>query len=192
MAHCEATWRLRAARNSKLAFLNVQCTGLAGKPHPVLSGILTTQEVMRSRIHIKMLSGDYPCYYYIGSDRNQDTTCRLCKSLAPHHLAPPEDMIHLITRCRATADIRTKITPELLNIIAQHFPNNTILDYPNHTHLTQLILDPTSLNLPMTMRISPEHPALPQVLTLCRHICFAIHKDRTRRLKILGLLDSRL
>jgi hypothetical protein len=46
----EATWRQKADRNSKLKFLNVQTTGLAGRPHPLLLGVLTTQEVMRSMV----------------------------------------------------------------------------------------------------------------------------------------------
>jgi hypothetical protein len=56
-AFYEAIWREKASRNSKLFFLNVQVTGLAGRPHPVLSGGMSTQEVVRSRIHVKMLSG---------------------------------------------------------------------------------------------------------------------------------------
>ena len=136
-----------------LGFLNVQVQGLSGRPHPVISGILTTQEVTRSRVHLKMLAGDYPCYFYLGSDRDEDTSCPLCQALSPGRHVPQEDMVHLLTQCRGTADTRTRVTPELLNTISMHFPNNTILQYPNHTHLTQLILDPTSLNLPMTICI---------------------------------------
>ena len=182
----EAAWRKKASGNSKLNFLNVQTLGLTKRVHPVLSGVLTTQEAERSRIHIKMLCGDYPCYAYLGSDRNQDAQCRLCQLVSPHQPAPTEDMVHLLTRCRATSDTRTRILPELLNIISTYFPNNDILVHPNNTNLTQLILDPSSLNLPMTIRISPSHPALLQVLTVCRNLCFAIHKDRTRQLKYLG------
>ena len=83
-AHNERIWREKAATNSKLGFLNVQISGLAGRPHPVLTGILTTRDVMCSRIHIKMLSGDYPCFSYLGSDKNQDALCCLCQSLSPH------------------------------------------------------------------------------------------------------------
>jgi hypothetical protein len=185
-AYHEVNWRGKAAGNSKLNFLNVQTNGLAGRPHPVLSGILTTQEVLRSRIHIKMLAGDYLCYSYLGRDRNQESYCRLCLSASPQHPAPIEDMVHLLTRCKGTTGTRTRIVTDLLNLISLYFPNNDILVHPNHTHLTQLILDPTSLNLPMTVRISPDHPALHQVLAVCRNLCFAIHKDRTRQLKSLG------
>ena len=181
----ELSWRGKAASNSKLSFLNVQVTGLSGKTHPVLSGILSTQEVERSRIHVKMLAGDYCCYSYMGSDRLQDAYCRLCQLLHHEHPAPVEDMVHLLTRCIATRETRTRLLSDLLNEISLHFPNNKILEQPNHLHLTQLILDPTSLNLPISIRISPDHPALTIVLNVCRSLCFAVHKDRTRQLKKL-------
>ena len=185
-AYHEAFWRLKDKNNSKLHFLNVQTTGLSGRPHPTILGILTTQDVVKSRIHLKMLSGDYPCYYYLGSDREQDAFCRLCHSLLPFHPPPSdEDMVHLLTRCRGTLETRARIIPELLNTIQQHFPTNGILVHQNHSHLAQLILDPTSLNLPINMRISPDHPALSPALAVCRKLCFAIHKDRTNQLKKL-------
>ena len=137
-----------------------------------------------------MLSGDYPCFSYLGSDRNQDAHCRLCQSLSPHCTAPDENMVHVLTRCRATSDTWTKIIPDLLNTIAVYFPRNNILDCTNHQHLSQLILDPTSLNLPLSIRISPDHPDLLKVLAVCRNLCFAINKDRTRQLKNLGIKYS--
>ena len=184
-AYHESVWRQKAKDNSKLEFLHVQTAGLSGRPHPVLSGILTTRDVVRARVHTKMLAGDYPCYYNMGSDRNQDSYCRLCKLISPDQPSPTEDMVHLLTRCRGTQDTRTRIVPELLNTINHLFPTNNILLYPNHTQLTQLILDPTSLNLPSTIRIGPDHPALSPVLNICRNLCYALHKDRTRQLKTI-------
>ena len=102
-----------------------------------LSGILTTQEVLRSRIHIKMLSREYLCYSYLGSDRNQATHCRLCQSAFPCHPAPTMDMTHLQTICLCTADTRTRMIPDLLNVISMYFPTNEILVHPNNTHQTQ-------------------------------------------------------
>ena len=98
-AHHEAMLRSKAAANSKLQFLNIQASGLSGRPHPVLTGIISTQEVVRSRIHIKMLAGDYPCQKYIGTDRNQDQSCPLCISLFPVKPAQVDDMTHLLSRC---------------------------------------------------------------------------------------------
>ena len=158
---------------------------MSGRPHPSISGVTTAHNFIESRIHIKMLLGDYPYFSYLGSHREQDASCRLCHFLFPEYPPPDEDMVHLITRCRATLETRSRIIPELLNTIKQHFPTNSILILQNHSHLTQLILDPTSLNLPMNMRISPDHPALTQVLAVCRNICFSIHKDRTKQLRML-------
>ena len=145
--------------NSKLGCLNVQVTGLAGRPHPVLSGILTTQDVLHSRVHIKMIAGDYPCCAHLGSDRNKDSACPLCQYLHPVYPAPVEDIVHLVTRCKATSETRSQYVPNLLNTIAKYCPSNPILIQQNHVQLTQLILDPTSLNLPLAMRICHEHPA---------------------------------
>ena len=114
----------------------------------------------------------------------QKLGCKLCvmSSYITWLPVPAEDMVHLLTRCRGTADTRNRVLPELLNTLASHFPNNSILSSPNQTHLTQLILDPTSLNLPVTIRIDPAHPALTLVLTMCRNMCYAIHKDRIRKI----------
>ena len=130
-----------------------------------------------------MLCGDYPCYSYTGTSRDQDSFCRLCQHYYPQHKPPDEDMVHLLVRCRCTADTRAGILPELFNVISLHFPHNTILGNPNQTNLTQMILDPTSLNLPLTARIAPNHPALPEILRVCRKLCFAIHRCRTSKLK---------
>ena len=181
----EKKWRAKARTNSKLKFLNVEVTGLSCRPHPILSGILTTQDTMRSRVHLKMLAGDYPCYAYIGKDRDQDQGCPLCQRLYPTHPSPLDDLVHLLSRCRATADTRQQYLPVLLNTISMYCPNNPILTQLHHSHvqLTQLILDPTSLNLPLAMRISPDHPALCPVLAVCRTLCHAVHKERTRQLR---------
>ena len=104
----------------------------------------------------------------------------------PETPAPAEDMTHLLVTCRATATTRTRLMPELLNIIASQSPNNELLTKPNHAYLAQLILDPTSLNLPSSIRISQDHPGLQQLLPMCRTICYAIYKDRLRQLKQSG------
>ena len=170
-----------------MTFFNVQTIGLADRLHPVVTGILSTQEVMRARVHIRMLSGDFPCYLHIATDRNQDPACRLCQHLFPEEPVPAEDMIHLLMRCRATADTRTRLIPELMNIVALESPNNDILSKPNHTHLTQLVLDPTLLNLPPGIRLSYDHPGLSKLFPMCRTLCYAIHKDRLRQLNQLRL-----
>ena len=184
--YTEAIWRRKAADNSKLGFLNVQTLGLSRKVHPVLLGIITTQDVMRSRIHVRMLAGDYPCFANIGSHLHGDNYCKLCQALRPQTPAPVEGMVHLVTMCRATAETRTRILPDLLNLVSQYYPYNQILLEPNPTQLTQFILDPTSLNLPVGIRICSNSKDLHKVITVCRNICFSIHKDRTKQLRIFN------
>ena len=79
----ESVWRSKAANNSKLTYLNTQATGLSGRPHPVLTGILTTQDVVFSRVHVKILAGDYLCNYYLDKDRGLGGQCRLCPVWSP-------------------------------------------------------------------------------------------------------------
>ena len=184
LSHHEHILRVKASRNYKLQFLNCQTTGLSGRPHAVLNNILTTQDVVKCRVHIKMLAGDYPCQYYVGKDRNQDTSCKLCKHLVSPSLPnPSEDMVHLLTACRATSDTRERILPDLLNAINIDMPTNPILRLQNNVQLAQLVLDPTSLNLPLDIRVSPDNPLLSTILPICRNYCFSIHKHRTRLLK---------
>ena len=183
ITHHERKLRDKAATNSKLGFLNVKASGLSGRPHPVLFGVFTTQEVMRTRVHLKMLAGDYPCSAYIGSDRGQDTSCKLCKVLHPQHPPPTDDLVHVLTECRVLSDTRSRYIPDLLNTIAQHLPLSQLLVNTNNTELTQFILDPTSLNLPPVTRISPDHPALSVILSQCRNLCHVIHKQRIKQLK---------
>ena len=187
LSHHEKVWRQKSAGNYKLQYLNVQCTGLSGKLHPILSWVLTTQDVMIVRPHIKMLAGDYLCFDFLSHDRGLEPHCRLCQMLCDDP-APVEDYPHIITGCRATANTRTDKLPTLLNIILHFSPNNSILDTPTPKLLTQFILDCSSLNLPPDTRIPPDHPGFTEIVRQCSIIINALHKDRTRQLKAMGLL----
>ena len=65
LIHHKAIWRKLAAKNFKLQYLNVQCTGLSARPHPVLAWVLTTQDVVIVRPHIQMLAGDLSKFRYV-------------------------------------------------------------------------------------------------------------------------------
>ena len=183
----ESTLRQAAQGNYKLSYLNIQATGLSGRPHPMLLWVLTTHDVVIVRPHIKMLSGDYLCYAHLAHDRGSDPYCRMCWQTL-HHPAPAEDMMHVLTRCRATADTRDRIMPELLNIVANFVPNNSLLSAPTHALLTQFILDCSSLNLPVDVRIPPNHPGFQCIARQCASLTYAIHRDRSRQMKAMGLL----
>ena len=131
-----------------------------------------------------MLAGDYPCFAYIVSELS-DKCYKLCQVLRPQSLPPVEDMAHLVASCRATADTRIRVLPDLLNLVSQCYPYDQILAEPNPTQLTQFIIDPTSLKLPVNIRISSSIRNLHKVIKVCRNICYSIHKDRTKQLKNL-------
>ena len=135
-----------------------------------------------------MLSGDYLCFATLAIDRGSDPQCRLClvDSNTP---APIEDTVHILTRCRGTADTRNRLMPDLLNTVHKFFPNNKILEHTDHLTLTQFILDCSSLNLPSLIRIEPSHTEIVQVVRISHDLCFAIHTERVRQLKNMGLLN---
>ena len=124
-SHHERLLRSKASTNIKLKYLNVQTSGLSGRSHPMLTSVHTTQDVTRLRPHIKMLSGDYLSYVNLDHDRSIGPHCRMCQ-LISEHPAPPEDLTHILTSCRATTDTRSRIMPTLLNAISDHYPSNTI------------------------------------------------------------------
>ena len=190
-AYHEAVWRDKAASNYKLQYLNVQCTGLSSRPHPVLSWVQTTQDVEIVRPHIKLLCGDYLCYDYLSHDRGTDPQCRLCSSMSNQVTAPVEDIEHILTQCLATSDAREERLVILLNTIAYPCSENNLLLNPSSKTLTQFILDCSSLNLPNDTRISPDHPAFIDITRQCSYYVHAVHKHRTRQLKSLGLLGKR-
>ena len=189
-AYHEAAWRHRAASNYKLQYLNVQCTGLTGRPHPVLSWVQTTQDVEIIRPHIKILCGDYLCYDYLHHDRGTDPQCRLCSSLVCDGPAPVEDIEHLLSICRATRETRENRLVILLNTIAHLCRDNSLVLNQSSSLLTQFVLDCSSLNLSPDFRISPDHPAFTDITRQCSYYVHAVHRDRKRQLKNLGLLGK--
>ena len=189
-SHHESILREKAGSNLKLSYLNVQATGLSGRTHPVLSWLLTSRDVALIRPHLRMLAGDYQCYAYLSHDRGLEPHCRLCKTIS-NNPAPAEDLAHVLTRCRATSDIRNKYIPDLFNTVASFLPSNRLLSSTTHEHLTQFILDCSSLNLPISMRIPPNHHSFTTITRQCSLMINGIHKERVRQLKGLGLTGSK-
>ena len=67
-----------ALSNSKMRFLNVQATGLTGCQHIALHNILTTQDVIKLRAHIKFLCCDLLTGEQLAAQHGGDARCRLC------------------------------------------------------------------------------------------------------------------
>ena len=133
-----------------MQYLNVSVTGLRGRRHPALSNIVTTHEVQKSRIHIKMLAGDYFTYELKSIRSGGSPHCRCCSPNSEN-----ENIQHILTICSRYSDIRNRIIEEYKNICknsAPEFPIEEILS-KNHT-FCQFILDPASLNLKNRIQMS--------------------------------------
>ena len=184
-AQHERNLRSKAARNYKLKYLNVQSIGLSGQVHISLHSLITTQDIKIARPHLKMLAGDYMCYYNLYKDRGSDPQCRLC----PASQLLPETISHILILCRGTYEARSKIWPELLNTVAVFFPDNKILDKSvDPDTATQFILDCTSLNLPNDLRISNNAPGVKEIFVVARQYCYAIHSERLAKLTSLKIV----
>ena len=178
--HFENKLRTEAELNSKMEYFNVQVFGLSGSPHPALMGIFNVQEIHKLRFHIKFLCGDVLTAERQSRYNGSDPMCKLCQ-------APTESTAHALTSCRATADVRDRMLPELLNTVAWVQPCCSILEsYEQPWVLTQFILDCTSLNLPDSYRVPSHNPNVGKIFALSRNWCYAIGKSRARLLLQLG------
>ena len=176
----ENEMRRKASDNSKMKYLNVQILGLSGRPHPALNNIYTTQDTKKLRHHLKFLTCDYLTNERLSKDRpHHSPACYLC-------LDPTDSIEHVLTICRATAEVRNRLFPELVNVVAKVQPMCSILQHhPPPDILTQFILDCTSLNLPETIRIPAHNPLVYLICKVSRDWCYAVSNERLRLLKLL-------
>ena len=158
LSYHEAYWRSKAATNRKLRFFNVTTIGLSGRPHPILGWVKSTHDAVIIRPQIRMLAGDYQTYLNLSIERGMEPYCRICLPyVSTGNLPQDENLVHLLTQCRGTYDTRSRIMPELLNLVSQHLPSSSLLDSPTLEEVAQFLLDCTSLNLKNGLRISPSH-----------------------------------
>ena len=176
----EKRLRESSVGNSKMVYLNVQLAGLSGRPHPILQNIWTTQDAMKLRLHIKFLTCDYMTNERLSKTRpNKSPACDLCPE-------PVDTIEHTLVSCRATAEVRRRLYPELLNTVSQVQPMCEMLQGqqpPSPSILAQFILDCTSINLPESFRIPAHNPGILKICKASRDWCFAISSERSRLLK---------
>jgi hypothetical protein len=96
-----------------------------------------------------------------------------------------ESYAHILTQCRATADVPDLLNPELVNAVQHVEPTCNISNFLTDEMLTQFIINPSSMKLPNNYRISIQHPRLHEVYSICLDRCFAVFSDRKRMLKNL-------
>ena len=168
----ERNLRKKAQQNSKMRYLHVGLIGLTGRPHPALWQIMNTQDARKSRTHLQMLVGDFGP---VSTQPNGAVPqCGLCSAPAP-------DIIeHTLTLCKVTVNVKARLLPELLNLVASLVPYSQILCQSNHLNsriLSQFILDCTSFNLPANIRVPFQHPeAVTAIFNLTRNWCYAVSK----------------
>ena len=114
-SYYEKSLRILAQNNSKMIYLNVSLTGLRGRHHPALSGLLTTKQVSQARIHLKMLAGDYFTYSVKSRQSGGSPNCRSCTPLEPME----EDISHILAVCEKYSDIRDRMLPEFQTLCLQ-------------------------------------------------------------------------
>ena len=137
-----------------MKYLNVSLTGLRGKRHPALSNIVTTHDVKKARIHLKMLAGDFLTHEMKSRRSGGSALCKCCDG--PLHRN--EDLIHLLTECSAYQDIRQRMLPEFFEVCKTSKSEVNFEEIlKNNQTLCQFILDPTSFNL--QKRVHMNNPA---------------------------------
>ena len=79
----------------------------------------------------------------------------------------------------STSNVRSRLFPELMNIVAKVQPSSGILAYnvPPHT-LTLFSLDCASPNLPDATCVPAHNPDIADIYRIARVWCFAIHMER--------------
>ena len=176
-AYYENYLRELAANNSQMTYLNVSLSGLRGQRHPALSNIITTTEVQKSRIHLKMLAGDYFTYDKKANQSGGSPHCRCCS-----YPSPNEDILHILTVCEAYSDIRKRMLPEYQKLCSEAKSSIEFQAITSeNTTLCQFILDPASFNL--SSRVHMNDPILGQLFRLSRDYCYAINSVRMKILK---------
>ena len=172
----ERKLRAEALTNSKMKYLNVNVQGLSGIPHIALQNVTSTQDVQKLRYHLKFLSGDFLTAERLARDNNSSSQCKLCQ-------AAVETTAHALTECRATSEVHRDLIPTLLNTVQDIEPNNHLLLSPLPSeHLTQFLLDCTSLNLPDPYRIPAHNPRVGEIFRISRNWCYRTSKLRSRLL----------
>ena len=149
--------------------------GLRGKHHPAISNIRTAEEVKKMRPHLKMLCGNFLTY---GTKFDQSgrgsARCKLCD----HNY---ESLSHILVTCPLYSEVRFKILEQFSGVLSESQNCLTLEDFSSsETILTQLILDPSSMNL--STRVHLLDPILPKLFSLARDLCFAISKKRANLL----------
>ena len=109
-AYYEKQLRDAAKSNSRMKYFNVSLLSLRGRHHPSLNNIITSHEVRKSRIHLKMLCGDFLTYETKALQSGGSPHCRVC--FKNTKVSNNENTQHILTSCPMYDAIRERIFPE--------------------------------------------------------------------------------
>ena len=174
--------RSKAKIDKKLKYFNVSLMGLSGRPHPAICGLYTASEVRRSQPHLKMLVGDYYTMEIKSEQSGGTPNCRLCCSnVELEENYATENICHMLVMCNAYNTLRGRLFDEM-SVKCQETVNNVNITqyFQNPELLTQFILDPSSINLPV--RVNTNDPVLPALFKLSRDFCYLMNKERIKQL----------
>ena len=167
-----------------MLYLNVSLSGLRGRHHPALAGIITTQEVKKSRIHIKMLAGDYLTYKIKSDQSGGSPHCRCCPTPSPI-----ENLDHILTVCGSYADIRSRIIKEYEELCSHTKTNLSFQEiFQTNAKFCQFVLDPSSFNL--KERFHLNDPILGSLMKLSCDYCHAVNATRMNILKTRASMET--
>ena len=155
--------------------LNRFCNSIPREEKTAMSSMFCLSQILLSHpIHLKMLAGDYFTYEVKADQSGGSPHCRCCPSPSPS-----ENLQHILTRCSAYSDIRTRIILEYENICNQSKSNLSFQSIVSEDKtFCQFVLDPASLNL--ESRIHPSDPILGPLFRLSRDYCFAVNSTRKK------------
>ena len=161
-----------------MKYLNVTLSGLRGRHHPALANIITTTEVQKSRIHLKMLAGDFYTYEVKSDQSGGSPHCRSCSDPSK----PVENLHHILSKCSAYSDIRERISAEYQQICNSSKSDISFQEiYSDSEVFCQFVLDPASFNL--SRRVHVNDLVLLQLFRLSCDSCFAIKSAIMKILK---------
>ena len=132
--------------------------------------IQNPREVTRANIKTQMLTGTYLSQKrLLQIKKTSSDICLICGSES-------EDIVHILTKCPATDQVRKKYMPVVLNSIPSVYIQKPRIAESKHL-LTQYILDPSHpkitdiIDIPIAMYETVE--------SVTRNMCFALHVART-------------
>ena len=160
-----------AYENSCMKYFNISILGLRGRIHPSIRNINNKNEVINMRPHLKMLIGDYLTYEKKSHQSGGSPECRICD------LNETDSYMHILLSCDSLSEPRQRILTQII-IFCQSNNVNIEQYLRDPEKLTQFILDPSSMNIPV--RVDINDPILDHSIKLSQDLCYALYKLRMK------------